>query len=639
MCNGIIIEHFNPHFDLEQLLNDSSTINLICNYQKIKNFDDKFECFLKKFGHKINTLVNYNPSNFDIRKFIHLMPNLEVLHSDFNAQDNHSETFLNDFQNYSVPLKKLSIVNGSRVGLKIFKIFNIEELEIEGNFLIDENFVEFFSCCKNLKKLKLSNFENYWMLLDFLQTNELESIKIFESKQCSDEVILNFLNTQRKLKSIEFNNISNEIVSFICDNFKNLQSLDIKIPENITSEIFQKINNLKSLKSLYLRKNNKDSNNIEDLCTFSLPNLEHFRYDRSTKYLVQCLALNCKKLKSLELSAYQHDYEKILKETLKSFNQLESLTIMAKGLLTNQTISEDFYLISHFNSNLKTLKISIELFDPFKLKQKITRDFPNLENYPADKQSRLFTLLCPDKYFKVYLSSEENINEKLKDCSVKFSTNEKINTVQAIRDGKKEIWIEPDRYFNEQQLKAILTTTRKLKEISIVPNANLGSNAILHYIAYLKSINENVTTLTFKEFFPLEMCHKIIEVFPYLKVLKLEILGMNSYFEKIKYLINNPNLEEFHLIIYDRDRKNSFENHFKNFKHFRTHFDFSKNILKKFKFVSKSFLPNQRIDENVLKNFLENQKMLREFKENRINDDRKKDGNVKYVYTYEASLR
>ncbi|KAG5668828.1 hypothetical protein PVAND_016751 [Polypedilum vanderplanki] len=265
-CLNINNRHlFNPHFDLEQLLNDSSTINLICNYQKIKNFDEKFEFFLKKYGHKINTLVNYNSSNFDIRKFIHLMPNLEVLHSDFNAYENHPQTSLNDFQNCSVTLKKLSVSKNPGFCWKIFKIFDIEELEIAGNFLIDENFVEFFSCCKNLKKLKLRELENYWMLFDILPTNELESIGILSLKHCSDEVILNFLN-QRKLKSIEFNNISNEIVSFICDNFKSLEYLDIKIPENITSEIFEKINNLKSLKSLYLKQNSKDS--IEELCTF-----------------------------------------------------------------------------------------------------------------------------------------------------------------------------------------------------------------------------------------------------------------------------------------------------------------------------------------------------------------------------------
>ncbi|KAG5668827.1 hypothetical protein PVAND_016750 [Polypedilum vanderplanki] len=588
-------DRINPHFDLEQLLNDSSIIKLIFNYKNIENFDDKLGLFLKTYGHKVKTLTKYNPNYFDIKKFVHLMPNLEVIYCNIKVQDNDTEIFLDDFQNCSIPLKKLYVLSDLRVGWKVFKIFDIEEFEIKGDFEVDENLIEFFSCCKNLKKLIISNLKNSSILLEILPTNELELIDLCVVEGYKEEVILNFLQTQKYLKSIKFSPIHNEVFSFICDNFKNLECLKLRISKNISRKNFEKLNNLKSLKSLEFRSSRDICGDIKHSWTFYLPNLEHFCYDSSTKYLVQYLASNCKNLKSLELSAYQCDYEEVLIEALKSFNQLESLSIMAKGLLTNQTISEDFYLISHFNSNLKTLKVSIELFDPFKLKQKITRDFPNLENYPDDKQKRFFKYheKKDSKYFEIDLSSEENINEKLKDCSVYFDPiDEDINGAQCNRDGKKEIWIEPERYFNDQQLKTILTTTRKLKEISIVPNANHGSNAILHYIAYLKSINENVTILTFKEFFPLEMCHKIIKIFPNLKVLKLEILGIDSIYENDIFEIKNPKLEEFHFIIYDRDRQNSYENHFQNFKIFCKDFRFKNDSLKKFKFVSKSFFPN-----------------------------------------------
>ncbi|KAG5668829.1 hypothetical protein PVAND_016752 [Polypedilum vanderplanki] len=638
----------NPHFDLEQILNDASTINVTCDTKGFKNFDDKFEFFLKNYGHKIHILGKYNPNNFDIRKFVHLMPNLEAIYFDIEAQVNDSEMSLDDFKNCSIPLKKLSISEIPNGGWKIFKIFDIEELEIERNFEIDETFVEFFSCCKNLKKLKLSNFEDYWMLLDILPSNELESIDIFVPKGYNDRVILKFLQTQQNLKSIKFYQISNEILSYICENFKDLEHLSVELPYDLTSENFQKFKNLKSLKSLKLSGDIKEDEDFEDLCSFSFPNLENLKITGNSLRgeHVYLITENFKNLKSLEIFLHFHN-EFILMKILDNLKQLENLSVITRSVQKGERFSDNFYTTSHLNPNLKKLNLTMKPFengnDREKLKQKITQDFPNLEIFFFDyRPQRSIPAKVHgnnlSKDFTLDLNIERNANQKLQDCSVNLRTGGYLHMFRPVRDGKKIIWIEAKIYFYDQQLKAIQTTPRKLKEITIIPNIQPYFN-IDFCVNYLKSISQNVTTLTIQKEFRSDLFQKLIGIFPNLKVLNLEIRYFESMNKNETFEIKFPKLEEFHFTFYDRNHLNTNRDHFNVFKRFTNEFYLPKNILKKFKFISKSYLPNQTVDGIYLRNFLEIQKLLTVFNENRIIDQITDDGNVKYVYTYEALSR
>ncbi|KAG5668826.1 hypothetical protein PVAND_016749 [Polypedilum vanderplanki] len=645
----------NPHFDLEKILNDSSSIILTCNSKGIKNFNDKFDLFLKYHGHKINTITDYNQTHFDIRKFIHLMPNLEKLSYKCPTTNEDEEISFDNFKDSSVPLKNLEIFNDPGKVWTIFKIFNIEELTIKKKFQVDENFLEFFACCKNLKNVVIEKFQDVSSLLEILSTKQLESFKIiFElDKEDDDEIILKFLETQKNLKSIKIHQISDKILSYVCKNFKNLESLSIRLSEDRKDEIFLKINNLKSLKTLTVKAYSRKQIDFENLCTFSLPNLEKLNFDggRFEKFLIKKLADNFKNIKSLKMYATPFEYYEILLEILTHFNQLESLSV-STSLWHLVTIPEEFFTTLHSNPNLKTFIYEKQCFDKLKdkMKLKMTRDFPNLENYPEEVQYYFapkydaFSL----KHFLLDLTDVKNGNEILKDCSVIFNTGTGHNVARAKRDGKKEITIDIKRYFYDQQFKTILKTPRKLKEITIVANIQLIRSGAVHYLEYLKSIGENVTSLTIQKSrqsdqqqsmaifknMNAKFLSKIIESFPNLKTLKLEISSPKLVEKAV--MIKNTKIEEIILIASDENYSNRHYEHSEYFKDFFKHFQFPENSLKSFKIISESYKRNETFDNYAILDFLENQNLLTEFNENRSNEERWENGKVKYVYTYEA---
>ncbi|KAG5668839.1 hypothetical protein PVAND_016761 [Polypedilum vanderplanki] len=625
----------NPNFDFEKLLNECSSINLYSDYFSLKNFDEKFLMFLKFYGNKVVNFTHSNLPTFNITKFIHLMPNLDSFllngPTDFMEIENSIEKF-------SIPLKKLKVQASANTSWNTLEIFDIEELELFGfNPYMKENQLEFISNCKNLKKFKVNNYCGFLEIIDVLKRKKLESLEM-SFLNLQDENIVEFIKTQENLISLTVKDFDTKILSEICENLKKLEILELQFDQDYERKDFMEISLLKNLKSLTVRGQKLKLKNVEDLCSFSLPKLEsltiHVNYN-ITQNIVTSLVQNFNTLKSLDIEGSSSCYHNLVPEILENFTNLEKLNIAPFYVSEDHEadIDEKFYLTSHKNVKLKFLNITICCFNPRKLLRKIIKDFPNLEKFPDEFLNSYHKLLCEEipnfPIFRVDLNSATDANELLRNCSVYLGFGDE-NIVRATRDGKRQITFNIRRYFNNQQLQAMLMTPRKLKTIKLELKVDQNKITVDNFVTYLRLIGQNVEKLTITNRATISQLKQIIEVFPKLEIIEF----INVQFDENNFKTLRIKKVKEILLHFDINNFNHFTEITKQIEIFCNFFYFPENNLQHFKLtITRENESRCSFDPKSIEKFLENQKPLTEINERWELKD------TKHNFIYEAQLK
>ncbi|KAG5668841.1 hypothetical protein PVAND_016763 [Polypedilum vanderplanki] len=620
----------NSDFDFDNVLNKTSKINLQINNQEMsKNFDEKFKFFLKLYGNRVRSLSHSNTTNF-----LHLMPNLKEFTLIRNFDEKNSISISNRLRKNSFLLKKLTLVLPIISNWEELKVFDIEELEIHANyFILDENCLKFIANCRYLRKFKIIDYRGSsnkisFDLLSVLPLKNLESLKM-SFYNLKKENVIKFLETQNNLKSLSVSYFGKSIFLAICKIFTNLNSLELEFDKNFTGKNCLKCLNLKTLKHLSIKGRRLKISDIEDLSNFYLPNLEsltlHVNVLISQK-IIENFSENFNYLKSLNIEIPSICYHDILPVILKNFNKLKNLSVKTNCEIQEHKIhiNENFYTTNHSNFNLKSFDLKICCYEPKKLLQKIQKDFPKLEIYPEEFLNKHFELLNEKlPFYCINLNSSVDFDKFPKDCSIKFERKFKDeNFIEIARNGKNEITFNIEKYFQNEQLKAMTHTPRKLKTIKLQLKPMQDDIEIENYVNYLKVIGQHVTTLTISNKTTLYQLKEIIVAFRNLKVIKF----VDILFEKLDYKIlevKNKKIKEIEMI-FKLDLINE------NLKLLAKYFKFPEKNLESFKLkILNKNIFHVEIYKKLAEEFLINQEQ--------ITNEREKWKNEEENYEYELT--
>jgi hypothetical protein len=400
--------------NLDDILRNSSKISLNSNYNTT-NFDKKFIFFLKAHGERVVDLSHAYLDDFNITKFLPFMPNLETVV--FNSSPDVMP-ILNRYEKHSVKIKKLYVYRENIRTWSTMQVFDVEELEFDTMFSSpNQKCLDFITNCKTLKHFKCGSVSGKPEVLKVLATLNLESLQL-RLFHLQEEDLVQFFEAlgKKPLKTLKVEYVKSRVLSAICENMVNLESISLGLYDPFDGSDFMKIANLKSLKSLTLLGDKYlTSRHIMDMSSFALDHLESLKIETKAKISfdsVQSLANNFKTLKSLNLKLTWSCFHMLLTKILKCFNKIESLSVKCHNDYNKKhqvEVNDKFYELNHSNPKLKSLKLPVCGFDPRKLLQKITRDFPNLEDYPDCYLSEHHQLLD-----EIGVKPKKDDDEKLK---------------------------------------------------------------------------------------------------------------------------------------------------------------------------------------------------------------------------------
>ncbi|KAG5669216.1 hypothetical protein PVAND_017108 [Polypedilum vanderplanki] len=470
----------NENFNFEKLLEHTNFITLYSNYFSLPNFDEKFLIFLEKYGHKIIDFTHYYPTTFNITKFLHFMPNLQIL----NLQGSTIPIeVLNGWKGNSFPLKKLYVESAFQSQWEYLEIFDIEELNLHGYSRMDEKFLDLIPNWLNLKRVRVTaSHSGLDKLLIALRKKDLEVLQ-YIVYNIEDNELIEFFNMQKNLKSLKISQYKSSLLTNISEIFTNqLESLEIWSAEKkLDREDFMKISNIKSLQSLAIRDYKLKDELLLALATFSLPNLKSLllQFDISiSQEILDALAENFKQIETLEFDVDREFYHEILPKVFKSFNFVKNLIVTYRfnqfdDEIHKDEIDESFYFFDHKNLNLKSLKFKICCYDHKKLLQKIKKDFPNLELTIDEEMLKFSRKITDFPSFCVNLHAIENGNKLLEDSKILFDTRfVENNTATVLKNGKREITFNIDRFSSQRINFGLVLPNIWTMSLSIIIGAN-----------------------------------------------------------------------------------------------------------------------------------------------------------------------
>jgi hypothetical protein len=388
------------------------------------------------------------------------MPNLETYYQLYKTlvrvryEDKKMMADTHGFEPNSFKLKTLGFDLKLEMPWNVLKVFDVEELATldQCQWPID-GFVDYVKTCKNLKNFSMRNNFRKKEILDALsRMRNVEKLKLGLDVD-DQKPFENFMWSQGKLKSLSLSMTWNHIIPYTDTRLLNLEclQLDAEIFSKSDSGGLQAINRINNLKSLAIigRVWKHDVDVYEIISNFYLPNLTHLTLKTQcliTDSQIQKISENFSTLESLDIMIFYHEYTDRIEEIFTHFNQLESLSVVSSfpHESEDRRVNEGFYAENHKNLNLKSLNLEVCNFDAQKLMSKFMTDFPNLEKFPDDFFDAHHELLLYNfenfPSFVLDLSSAEDINEKLKYCSVKSKEHLKderknFNLVLATRDG------------------------------------------------------------------------------------------------------------------------------------------------------------------------------------------------------------
>ncbi|KAG5668830.1 hypothetical protein PVAND_016753 [Polypedilum vanderplanki] len=200
----------------------------------------------------------------------------------------------------------------------------------------------------------------------------------------------------------------------------------------------------------------------------------------------------------------------------------------------------------------------------------------------------------------------------LKDCSVQF--NEQENWVKAVKDGKKEIKFDLQKYFDDQQLKSTLNSSRKLKSISLSLGSDDNETILTNYINYLRAIGENVTELTISSnyYTKSSKIKRVIESFSNLEIINFNQMSLESGKKQI-FKVNNEKIKKV-ILNFHVDRTGETSDIEDSHDSFCNNFRFANNTLEYFKInvTGDWYINDLTFEKASTRKFLKNQNKLTE---------------------------
>ncbi|KAG5669384.1 hypothetical protein PVAND_017271 [Polypedilum vanderplanki] len=624
-------------FNFDKFIESCSSINLnsygddvLRDFKPYDIYEEKLTFFLQNYGYKVKSFtVNSEIKNF-LTKFLPLMPNLEEIIFNNQISLESQEIVWN--------LKKIEIFCG--IDLKQLDNFNFKELRVDLSdfYHNDPEIHNFLRKHKNIKILKIRNVDSE--MTKALKLFKLEKLEIYFSESQMKN-IGNILRNQKQIKELKFLQISREILTIICDNLKNLESLSFKFDDRTLKSSFKKLSKLNFLKSLEILSfmNHED---FEEFLNLKFENIENltiqiFYNGSKTFEQIENFSKSFINLKSLSLYFYPTVDFKIIAEIFKKFNKLESLSLNLFGSIeVTENEEKEFTNLRHKNEKLKNLKYCINFMNIENLLSKFSIDFPNLEsifipNFDFTKENLEIILESFPKFkifdslkitkelletflkhgkglneFYINLDTFNNLNEILQDYSIYFETWQ--TNAKVMREEEKKIEFPMTTYSHWKRLKTLMELKNELKNLEIVSiNEEIYSDPFLFNL--LESVGKNVTNLTiYGDFKDLKLV-KILECLPNLEILNF---GIFSFF-KTK---SNPSMVEntkIHSILFKINFINySFEYHYRKIAELFDCIKFPDNSLENLKIIFKNFesFEGKENFRNFQKNHMRNQDKL-----------------------------
>lgn len=282
--------------------------------------------------------------------------------------------------------------------LKILEVLpNLESLSIFSTFLLNKSDLEEFEPPQltNLKRLSLRNSEETF--LEYLHNSSLKSLYIGFSSRYSAKTIENFLQTQSKVKVIEYLSVplfDDSLMKIILQDMNNLEKLHLecdKIDMNLVGNLNLSNN---SVKSLNLYGNFPNAGDINIILNF-FKNLLNLEIEMNNKLEPANILQLPSSLQSLSIAHCSGDYfNSISLRNLKKYQTTDAnFTAEEWSRFASRNPAIEFLAIKdESTSNEIFTEICLnfpflnrlELFyDPERLTPEI-QDFISSENFPRN---------------------------------------------------------------------------------------------------------------------------------------------------------------------------------------------------------------------------------------------------------------